>query len=90
MLPVIEPDGRRAGRQAFVYAVALVVTSAIPTLVGISGTAYLAAALALGVTFAWLALRFAMARTDETARWLFFGSILYLPLLWTAMIADRL
>jgi protoheme IX farnesyltransferase len=90
MLPVIEPDGVRAGRQAFVYAVALLVTSAIPTFVAISGKVYLAAALALGVAFAWLALQFAMARTDETARRLFFGSIMYLPLLWIAMIADRL
>ena len=90
MLPVIEPDGTRAGRQAFVYAIALLVASAIPTLVAISGTAYLTTALALGVAFAWLALQFAKARTDETARRLFFGSIIYLPLLWIAMIADRL
>jgi heme O synthase-like polyprenyltransferase len=55
-----------------------------------SGTAYLATALALGVAFSWLALQFAKARTDETARRLFFGSIMYLPLLWIAMIADRL
>ena len=75
MLPVIEPDGRRAGRQAFVYAVALLVASTIPTLLAVSGTAYLATALALGVIFAWLALRFAMRRTDAAARQLFFGSI---------------
>jgi protoheme IX farnesyltransferase len=73
-----------------VYAIALLVASAIPTLVAMSGTAYLATALALGVAFAWLALQFAQARTDETARHLFFGSIIYLPLLWIAMIADRL
>jgi heme O synthase-like polyprenyltransferase len=34
-------------------------------------------------------VRFARARNDGSARALFFGSIVYLPLLWIAMIADH-
>ena len=49
MLPVIEPDGTRAGRQAVVYAIALLVASACRPSLAISGTAYLAVALVLGV-----------------------------------------
>lgn len=89
MLPVVEPDGRRAGRQAAVYAAALVPVSLLPTFIGATGGIYPAVAVVLGVALLWLAIRFARARTDETARWLFFGSITYLPLLWIAMIALR-
>jgi protoheme IX farnesyltransferase len=89
MLPVIDPHGRRAGRQALVYAMALVPLSAAPALVGVAGAPYLAVAIVLGGALVWLAARFASARDDATARALFLGSITYLPLLWIAMIADR-
>jgi protoheme IX farnesyltransferase len=90
MLPVIDPGGRRAGRQAVVYAAALVPVSAVPALVGVSGMAYLIVAMALGIGLLYLAAGFAATRTDRSARRLFFGSITYLPILWIAMIADRL
>ena len=90
MLPVIDPSGRRAGRQAVIYAVALLVASVAPAVTGISGTGYLAIAVALGVALLTLAIRFAVARSDHSARQLFLGSIIYLPVLWIAMIANRL
>ena len=90
MLPVLEPDGRRTGRQAVLYAAALVPASLIPTLVGLSGLVYAAVALVLGGALLWLAFRFAATRTDRAARWLFFASITYLPLIWIVMIADKL
>jgi protoheme IX farnesyltransferase len=90
MLPVIEPDGRRAGRQAVLYAAALLPTSLVPTAIGLTGTAYLAIAVALGLVLLWLAVRFARARSDGSARTLFVASIAYLPLLWIAMIWNKL
>jgi len=90
MLPVVDPEGRRAGRQAVIYALALVPVSLVPTLAGISGRVYFGIALALGVALLWLAVRFATERTDAAARRLFFGSITYLPLLWVAMIGNTL
>ena len=89
MLPVIEPEGRRAGRQAVVYAAALVPATLVPAIVGVSGTIYAAVALVMGVALLWLAIRFATTRSDRSARALFFGSITYLPLLWIAMILNR-
>ena len=90
MLPVVEPDGRRTGRQAVMYATALVPISLVPALVGVSGMFYCAIALILGVAMLWLAIRFAVTRSDQSARQLFLGSITYLPLLWIAMIATKL
>lgn len=88
MLSVVEPNGRRSGRQAVFYAVALFPASLMPTLMGVTGGMYPGTAVVLGVGLLWLAVRFARARTDETARSLFLGSIIYLPLLWIAMIAS--
>ena len=89
MLPVVEPDGRSTGRQALYYAAALVPVSLAPTLIGITGMPYFVGALALGVAFIWLAFAFARSRSVADARRLFFGSIVYLPLLWVLMIANR-
>jgi heme O synthase-like polyprenyltransferase len=89
MLPVIEPDGRSTGRQAVVYATLLLPASLIPTLVGLSGTAYLITAAVLGAALLGLSIRFAQSRTDRFARALFLASIIYLPLIWLAMILDK-
>ena len=90
MLSVIEPEGRRAGRQALIYAAALVPTSLVPVFVGVSGWMYLPIALMLGLGLFWLALRFAATRGDTAARQLFVGSITYLPLIWMAMMYYKL
>jgi protoheme IX farnesyltransferase len=86
---VIEPDGRSTARQAVLYAAALVPASLLPTVVGLTGGLYLAAALALGALLLVLAVSFARTRSLAAARWLFLGSITYLPLVWAVMIADR-
>ena len=88
MLPVIEPDGRSTARQAIIYAAALLPVSLAPTLVGMTGTLYFAGAFILGLAFVALAVRFGMTRTVADARRLFFGSIIYLPLLWMLMIGE--
>jgi heme o synthase len=90
MLPVIEPDGLSTGRQSIVYAAALVPLSLAPTLIGLAGRVYFAGALALGLAFLYLAFRFARTRSVGDARALFFGSIIYLPVLWIVMIANKL
>jgi len=90
MLPVVEPDGRRTGRHAVICAAALVPVSLVPAIVGVSGLWYGAFALVIGAALLWLAVRFAVARTDAAARMLFFGSIVYLPSIWIAMIADKM
>jgi protoheme IX farnesyltransferase len=89
MLPVVEPDGWRTGRQAVMYAVALMPVSLVPSFVGVSGTIYLCTAVGLGMALIWLAARFARTRTDAAARALFLASIAYLPLLWAAMVFNH-
>ena len=89
MLPVIDPDGRRAGKQAVYWGFLLLLVSVAPTFTGLAGTFYGVVALVLGAALFWLAARFAGARNEATARALFFGSITYLPLLWIAMIANK-
>jgi protoheme IX farnesyltransferase len=89
MLPVIDRDGALTGLQAGLWAATLVPVSVLPYLMGLTTMVYAIAALVLGVAFFVTAARFMMARTDPRARWLFFGSITYLPILWVFMIAAR-
>jgi len=89
LLPVIEPDGRSTGRQTVLYAAATIPVSLLPTLIGLAGPRYLVAALVLGAIVLWLSAEFAVTRTHATARRLFFATIIYLPLLWSALVADH-
>jgi protoheme IX farnesyltransferase len=89
MLPVIEPDGRSTARQSVLYAAALLPLSLAPTLIGMTTSAYFVAALLLTLGFLGLTLRFAKTRSVPDARRVFFGSIIYLPILWVLMIAGR-
>jgi protoheme IX farnesyltransferase len=90
MLPVLEPDGRRTGHQALLYAAALWPVSLLPALVGLAGSAYSIVATALGFAFIGLAAMFARDRSQTNARRLFLFSLLYLTLLWGALVIDRL
>jgi protoheme IX farnesyltransferase len=90
LLPVLEPDGRRTGRQALLYAAALWPVSLMPTLVGLAGDFYIAVATLLGCALVVFAARFARERSTSAARRLFLYTITYLPLLWGALVADRL
>jgi len=90
LLPVTEPDGRRTGQQALLYAAALWPVSIMPAVVGLADVTYSVVATLLGLAFIALSGAFARERSLVTARRLFFGSILYLPLLLGALVADRL
>src|SRR5688572_17478173 len=90
LLPVLEPDGRKTGRQALQYALALGPVSLMPVLVGIAGPPYAAVAVLLWAAMMRATVRFARIRSTEHARSLFVYSIAYLALLWTALVVDRL
>ncbi len=81
MLAVIDRDGAVVGRQAALWAAALVPFTQLPLLLGMADIRYGVGALVLGVALFWLAVKFAAHRSLENARLLFYGSILYLPLL---------
>jgi heme o synthase len=89
LLPVLEPDGRRTGQQALLYALALGPVSLMPVLVGLAGLPYAVAAVTLGVAMIWVAALFARDRSPSNARRLFIFSIAYLALLWPCLVFDR-
>jgi heme o synthase len=90
LLPVLEPDGRRTGQQALLYAAALWPVSLLPALVGLADAPYSIVATVLGFIFIGLSALFARDPSIVSARRLFLFSITYLPLLWGALVADRL
>jgi heme o synthase len=90
MLPVLEPDGRRTGQQAFLYSAVLWPVSLLPAAVGLAGLPYSIVATALGFLLIGLAAAFARERSMVAARRLFLFSIIYLPLLWSALVINRL
>jgi protoheme IX farnesyltransferase len=89
LLPVLEPDGQRTGRQALIYCAALWPVSLLPTLVGLAGAPYSIVATVLGFVFIGLTFLFARDRSDASARRLFLYSITYLPILWGMLVVDR-
>jgi protoheme IX farnesyltransferase len=86
MLSVIDPGGKRSGQQAVLFAAALIPFSLVP----ITSALFFTPVLVLGLAQLALALRFAITRSEGSARALFLGSITYLPLVWVALIAERL
>jgi len=89
MLPVIDPEGQRTGRQAVSHTLGLLPVSLCPFLFHMTGAVYLVGALVLGFVFLWFAIQFARYMTIPRARQLFFVSILYLPLLLAMMVLDK-
>ncbi len=89
MLPVIDAEGAMTGRQAMLWAATIVPMSELPFLVGMADERYAVGALLLSLAQLGLAAQFAMRRTQTTARTLFYGSIIYLPLLWILMGVAR-
>lgn len=89
MLPTVDPDGFRTGRQAVSHTVGLLLASLMPAFFGLAGTIYFAGAILLGITFLAFALLFARTLSIERARQLFFISITYLPLLLGLMVLDK-
>ncbi len=89
MLAVTDKDGASTGRQAVLYATALLPVTLAAGLLASAGAGYLWGALVLGLAFLACATVFAWNRTVGAARRLFFASVLYLPLLLGLMVFDR-
>ncbi|HEV2609918.1 MAG TPA: heme o synthase [Noviherbaspirillum sp.] len=71
------------------YTIALVATTMLPYAVKMSGLIYLASASILGAIFLWYAWRIYRYYTDLLARQTFTYSIVYLSLLFVALLADH-
>lgn len=75
--------------QILLYTVLLVATTLLPYLIGMSGLAYLVAALVLGGVFLAYAWRLWRDYSDALARRTFGYSILYLAALFGALLVDH-
>jgi protoheme IX farnesyltransferase len=88
MLPVVAGAG--ATRiQIFVYTLILWPASLAPTVIGMAGWVYGAAAIALNLVFTALAGRLLIDRSEKAARAMFQFSLLYLFLLFVFLVVDR-
>lgn len=88
MLPVVEPDGISTSRQILATAAILIPVSLLPSFFSMTGHWYLAAALILGGLFLKSAALCARERTAVNARGVLKASVMYLPLLYLALVLD--
>src|SRR6266446_8600512 len=88
MLPVTH-GMRYTQRQVLLYTAALFAVSLLPFCAGMSGLLYLAAALALGGVFLAYAARLYQSYSDRLAHASFRYSIVYLALLFAALLVDH-
>ena len=87
MLPVVAGPERTVG-SIFMYTLVLVALTLVFAATGAVGLLYLGAATALGGAFVWVAWRLRQDLSRPKARNLYLYSLLYLALLFGAMMAD--
>jgi protoheme IX farnesyltransferase len=75
--------------QVLMYTIALFATTMLPFAVGMSGWPYLLCATILGFIFLWYAWRIYRDYSDRLARKTFTFSIIYLSLLFAALLLDH-
>lgn len=88
MLPVVAGEAATR-KQILVYAVLTVLATLAFVPLGTLGLMYGAVALVLGGWFVFLAVKLVVRKDNKTAYGLFAYSIVYLALLFVAMVADR-
>ncbi len=90
MLKRDDLSGCSTAIQSLLFTVALLVISLIPAFSGSNSSVFLIAALILNGAMLACAVEFLTERTRESARRLFFASIIILPMLLGAMVFTRL
>jgi len=86
---VVDPDGRRTAVECLLWSVLIVVLCWLTAAVGLTLPAFAFAAVGVSAGFVVLAARFLAARSPARARSLFLGSLIVLPLIWTALVAGH-
>ncbi len=88
MLPVTH-GMNFTGFHVFLYSIALAATTLLPFAVQMSGLIYLGSAIALNAVFIWYGWQIYRHYSDLIARKAFTWSIIYLSLLFAALLADH-
>ncbi len=89
MISSDDRTGERSASQSVFFCILLLVIAGLPAFLGIATFVYLGIELVLGGLFIALAMRFLRLRTAASARLLFIGSIVYLPLLLGALVLTK-
>ena len=87
MLPITHGDSHTR-QQIFAYTLALIGSTFLPCLIGLSGLLYLATAVVLGGVFLFLAVRVKNPHNEAAPMQLFRYSIIYLGILFAMMVVD--
>jgi len=90
MLPADDPRGDVAFRQILGYSVALIPVSLLPTLLGMTGSIYFWMVTILGFAFLCFAWQVSRERTKTGARMLLHATVIYLPLVYALMVANKM
>lgn len=88
LIPPHDAAGRVIGRHIVAWLVLLVPLSGLPTYLGYTGVVYLGGAFAASLVFLGVGIGAARDLTDRAARKVFFGSLLYHPVLLGLMLVD--
>lgn len=88
MLPVVDPSNKRTFFQIIFFCHILILVSLLPTWLGLTGTAYLVAAVLAGGYFLVKGLEFVGNANRPNARAVVIASLIYLPTLLAAAMVD--
>jgi len=89
MLPVVE-SAFRLRVKLLLYTLALLAISLAPTLLGKAGSRYLIVAIFTGIGFFYQTVQAAWSLQASQARQLLLGSLVYLPVLYLALVLDKI
>lgn len=89
MLPVIDPTGLRTFRQTLIGCLLLLPLGILPSAMDVAGKWYFAAAMICGLGFLAFGVLLVLKPTRDNARRLFLASLVYLPVVLTVMLIDR-
>jgi protoheme IX farnesyltransferase len=90
MLPAIEPDGKITARQIVLFSLMLLPTSLAPFFFGLSGMVFLIGGGIAGLWMLYASIVAAQAKTDAANKRLLLVTVIYLPVLFILMVADKL
>ncbi len=88
LCPPGDLEGIVTGRQMVLFSLVLLVVSTFPSALALTGGVYLIGALVLGLWMTSLSVAALRSMSDRSARRVFFGTLMYQPLLLILMIMD--
>ena len=90
LLPSNEGKTRNTALQNIPYLIGLLAVSTLPYILNISGIASLIVSLIAGIYFLSAGIQLATDLTDKSARKLMFASFIYLPIVFLALVIDKI